>query len=625
MPHIESTQDSMNRIARTNESPRYRRLALLEAIWHGKRYELECRAPWSDSSVPLAERAPCVVYPIARSAGQRITSLVFGDRSFPKPTLDTDRLTDDQKAVVLRLIDSIVRKAKLPVSMRRLLEQGLMTGSVCVWVGLRRGRLCVEPIPAKWCTPEHDAQGELVAVDIRYRYRRGELDVWFRREVRATDAGATDTTFLPVECRDDGTEPAWMPDPDKTLTLEVFPMIWHRSMPEPGTESDIDGTALHEGLADEIEALDYSLSLRHRNAEYNGEPQMIVAGAPSQGAPVISGEQGQPADPKRFSWLNGVLPAWARGGDQQPGLKKAPDKVWKLAPGATADLLESSGAGATILEKDASELRKMILEVMQVVMADPETLGAGDLSARALSLMMGPMLALCDNLRVEYGDLLCAVIDKCVRWLLSARVADARVDVEGLDAARPLLAAFDFGLPLTLAWGEYFPPSWSEITSAITAAKSANGDRPVLTQRSAIKLVASLLGVDSVDDELAGLEAEASRGTADLTGMLGALGDKPAAPVVAQAEADGVTVPPSTTGDAAVTAEGAAVAQGELPDLYGYDLDADIVTVNEVRARRGFDPIAGGNVSISVWKAQQQAEAARVLAGAGVVPVKDDA
>lgn len=529
MPHTESTSDSLARIARTNESERYRRIAFLEAVWEGKRYEMECRPSWWSKDVPLRERAPCVVYPIARSAGNRLASLVFGERSFPNVLPASAKLTPDNRAVLGKLIAAMLKQVHAPLRMRLALLQGLKTGTVVPLVCLRRGKLCLDLIPAKWCEhSEFDASGDVSVLDVRYRYQRGKCLYWYRRTVSAT----ADTTFAAAEVDEDGREPVWVADPEQTYPLEMMPALWHRNQPEPGCESEMDGNALHEGLSDEIEALDFSLSQRHRNAQYNGEPQTVVTGAPTDkpGMPVIQAPQGREAEVNKFSWGNTILPKWMQGWmGSAPGstAKKGPGEVWKLAPGAQAMMLESSGAGANILQGDASELRKLLLEVMQVVMADAETIGAGDLSARALTILMGPMLALADNLRVEYGDLLVRIVQKMLRLLTTKAAIEQGVDLDGLDAARPLLVMFDGAeVPLDCVWGEYFTPSWDETKAAIDAAKSATGDRSVLSRKSAVRLVAPLLSVDDVDAEVKAIETEEAAGQGATRELFGALGDR---------------------------------------------------------------------------------------------------
>ena len=64
------------------ESERYWRIQRLRRLWHG--YGYDGRPSFWDASVPLRERAPCVQSMVCRTAGRRLTQLVFGDRSYPK-------------------------------------------------------------------------------------------------------------------------------------------------------------------------------------------------------------------------------------------------------------------------------------------------------------------------------------------------------------------------------------------------------------------------------------------------------------------------------------------------------------------------------------------------------------
>lgn len=578
MPHIETTQDSLKRITRMGESERYRRLEKLEAVWYGKRYELEGRPSFWDRSQPLRERAPCVVDPIARKAGRRLVSLVFGERSFPSLTLDAP-LTDDRAKAFGTFMTSLVKRSKLRIAMREVLETGLMCGTVVVSCVLHRGVPKIDLIPAKWCTPTFDAHGDLSELDVRYRYPMGEDHYWYRRLITQT----ADTTFLPVKCEEDGKEPTWIEDPEKTFAIEVFPVLWHRHMPAPGSR-DIDGDALIEGLEDEVEALDFSLSQRHRNAQYNGEPQPVITGAPSDkpiGANVGRTSESFSAGPDGRSSHYNVM-----GG--QPALKKSPQEPWRLPMGADAKMLESSGAGAQILGGDIDDLRRLILETVEVVIADPATIGTGDLSSKALTLLLGPMLAHADNIRELYGDLLTQLLALLVRLILSALDRGESVYVTGVEAVRDLLAMASTPSAYDVTWGEYFPMSWSERQQAVQTAAQATGNARVMSTRAAVEMIAPAMGVKNVDAEMVAIDEENASGTEDTRGMLGALNVPANAPAT------------------------------DVPDIYGYDLEAGYITVNEARARKGFGPVDGGNVPTSVWKANADAQVAKINAAAAL-------
>ncbi len=61
----------------------------------------------------------------------------------------------------------------------------------------------------------------------------------------------------------------------------------------------------------------------------------------------------------------------------------------------------------------------------------------------------------------------------------------------------------------------------------------------------------------------------------------------------------------------------AEAAEGKV-EIFSYDYDADVLTLNEARDNKGLGPLPGGDVTITIWKAMQQAEAAVILAGAGM-------
>jgi hypothetical protein len=198
---------------------------------------------------------------------------------------------------------------------------------------------------------------------------------------------------------------------------------------------------------------------------------------------------------------------------------KSPQKVWNLPVGSDAKLLESSGAGATIIEGNVAQLRRVVVDAMSIVLADPEQLGTGELSARALSLMMAPMLAHADDLRVEYGSLLCSMLEMALRLVAST---PGVVYLATLDSARGALAQVYRSLSparlIELSWGEYFEPSWEEVQAAVTAAQTANGNRPIATLAESRALVAPLLNLSA---DTATLEAEESGGLDAMARVIG--------------------------------------------------------------------------------------------------------
>jgi hypothetical protein len=498
------------------ESERYWRIQRLRRQWQGTGYD--GRPSFWDASVPLRERAPCVQSLIGRTAGRRIVSLVFGERAYPTLTLASQAygiaLSDDERESMRALIEEIERVAHLRRAMRMALAEGLEVGTVVVLCELVEGQPSIKLVPAEWCTPTFAADGRtLDALVIERKLLHSDQKMYIhRREI----SPPKDCVYAPVLAERAAREPI---DWSKVEVIAeapcaFVPAVWHRHSAEPiYGDTSIDGHALLEGLEDEVEALDLALSQLHRNALYNGEPQMIRTGVDPVEDTMLP--QGRTAVS-----VAGVFDRMFRrvtGGD--PASTKSPQKIWNLPVGSDAKLLESSGAGATIIEGNVSHLRRTIVDAMGVVLADPEQLGTGELSARALSLMLAPMLAHADDLRVEYGDLLVAIVDIIARLVASTLGV---VFLATLEAARPALTRVYRTLSahrlITLQWGEYFEPAWSEVQAAIAAAQSANGARPIMTLEESRALVSPLLGLTASIEEL---KTEEAQGVDDVAKVLG--------------------------------------------------------------------------------------------------------
>jgi len=497
------------------EDPRYWRINALEAWYCGTQYD--GRPGFWSSDVPLRERAPIVQSQFTRSAVQRLSTLVFGDRSFPRLKVEAEgyrtTLTPAERDALQTLINELARSLALSKRMREVLTEGLKCGAACIIVGIVDGRPSLRLLPSKWCTPTLRADGSVERLCVQYKHPSPDDSskwLWCRREISAT----ADRTYASVPVVD-GAPPQWG---DYTeIPLECCPVVWVRNDAEATASPDqIDGHALVEGLEDEVEALDLELSQLYRNALYNGEPQLVqigVDGDASMTAPV-----GQTsARTGGFSWLDSVIPSIRRGNGTESAVKKAPGKLWKLPQGGDAKMVESTGAGAEIIRGAITELRRVLTDALGVVLFDADSLGGGDLAARTLGLMHAPMLDHADNLRVEYGDALTRILDMMLRVLSGTLARSQGVLLRSYDAAAPALARLYgvgpdrarrwIGACVTLTWGAYFDPSALDVKAAVETAMIANGGRPVLSHRSAVASVASLFGVLDVDAEVDATEA----------------------------------------------------------------------------------------------------------------------
>lgn len=508
------------RLRAYGESPRYWRLQALEAMWDGLQYD--GRPSFWDATVPLRERAPVVQSQIVRAAGQRVSSLLFGERTFPAITVN-DRgygvtLSPAEKLILSDLVSELGEALGLRTRMGAMLEQGIKCGTAVAFARLCDGLPHLDLKPAKWCSPRLDARGSPREVVIEYQTLGTDgLQYVYRRVVGET----ADVTYPPVENK--GRAIDWtqvVPDPTKTYGLEFCPATWVRSMGDPTSEGiDIDGCALFQGLSDEVEGLDFALSQLHRTAQYNGEPQIARIGV--DGTPQATGVTSANTE-SRFSWFNSVG-SFRFGGGAKNGssaIRKAPGTIWDMPAGGDVKMVESTGAGAKIIESDVGALRRLLLDAVGVVMADPDLLGKGELSARALSLLYAPTLALADNLRAEWGAVLREIVNKFLRLCVTDMALAHGVHLASWRAAVPILRRFKTGgrwidVPLALKWGRYFEPSTQEVYAAVQAAslgvKSTAGGQ-VMSVAHAVHYLAETLGTEDVDGEIAAI-LSASRET----------------------------------------------------------------------------------------------------------------
>lgn len=623
-------RDSLARIARLGETPRFWRLQAHEALWLGAAYD--GRPSFWDGSVPLRERAPAVQSQIARTAGTRLASMVFGERAFPTLTVEPAAyevsLSEGEVAALTALVTEVVEAAKLKRRMREYLLDGLKVGSACAILSLCEGVPSVELVPAKWCTPTLDKHGRCIALEVRFSYPDpasppGDpvLLVYLRRL-----AGGWDRVYKPF--RADSTDPI---EVDREAPFVAGTVVWTRNLASAADRPDgVDGVPLIAGLEDEVAALDLTLSQRYRNGLYNGDPQLvqIVSGDAS---PQPLGPQGRAGDtgavPQRFGGVASLMERLlarnvAPSADGNGATKKAPGALWKITAPGDAKMVESSGAGAIILDGSINHLRRVILDAMGVVLADPELMGKGDLSARALSLLHAPMLDAASCLRDDYGAALCAILDGFCRLLVSPEVAAAGVLLRSFTAAAPVLAKLRrvspsgaprwMPLPISLRWGEFFEPSWSDIAAAVEATTKAVDGR-VMSRGAAVGLLAPLVGTVDQAAELDAIDGDDAASTDAVTRTLGALRDEPAddAPTItegAPAEVDvAAGIDPSTAKDPAAALNGAqvssmleivmAVSGGEIPRASGVAMLRNAFPLTPEQAEAIMDEVGRGFVA----------------------------
>lgn len=512
------------------KTERYRKLSRLGAYYAGTQY---VGRPdfWTggDEAVPLRERAPCVVYPLPKAATNQATRFLFGEGRYPSIAADpVDEgdlftLSEDEADRITQCLTALEKQARLRSVMRQLARRGLSTGTAAASIELRKGRFCVTCYHAKDCIPVFaDCEStELESLTICYEFDKltqtpdgvSYVRSWFRRDITAEDFIVYEDE--PVKS---GEEPRWRVNTAETVHhgLGFCPAAWIKNLADDGEQ---DGQSLYEGLEDEFDALNLALSQRHRGLVYFGTPQAYETGVDDGERP---GAPARTARPLRAREGAGEGIEGSAFGVTKKARKKAPDEIWSYrAPDVKLGLLETSGKSFEVATMHVLDVRARILEAIDVVLLDPSTVaGKGDISAKALSYLYAPLLALVDELRECWWTFGIERIQGLMLRMI-AKLGGRGVLISGATEVASILQRFSVNIggeavwvapPLTPTWGDYFSPSNGEIKEATETAAKASG--VLVSKKTATKYVAPYFGVSDPDAEAEELEAEAGEAMA---------------------------------------------------------------------------------------------------------------
>jgi hypothetical protein len=415
--------DKVPALLNANTTPRYKRLERLESWVNGTQYN-DRPCGWFEDAAPLWERRPCVVYKAVELAIGSYVDLIFGESRFPAFTSrpgedeadDEAGLGEDDSKLLDRFIGKHHDLCHFPTYCREGLKAAMGTGTAVGIHGHRNGKPFAELVPSKWCTPTLDAEGKVLSLEIRYPYvdeykkPDGQWAVRVRIYRRVIDT-TKDTTFYPVDAKEDGSVPAtWTVDPSKSVDhlLGFCPAVWYAHMKGCQPVNVIDGKAIHASTTDEIQAHDIARSQWHRCALLS-EPQYVETGVSpgynptGEGRPALvpSTELGGlpgPHNPERGGYDLGIPNQGAR--------KKGPGHVWSYPDKDTTvtavttpkDALEAQHA-------NVSDLRLKVQEELCVVFLDPENIKfAATTSGKALEAIKQKQIDRCGQIRDDVRD-----------------------------------------------------------------------------------------------------------------------------------------------------------------------------------------------------------------------------
>lgn len=528
------------------------RLEKFEHYANGTQYEGRQDFLNPKQDVPLLERAPCIVVPLVESAARQHVDFALGTGRFPKLTTgigedeedDLFGLSDDDSEVLDKFIANASEAANFESVCQDALESAETIGSACVLFAFDGfGALAAEHIETCHAEPTFDASGALVRLEIKYPYvelfsaEPGKVRarcMFYRRVVDAQ----TDTVFLPAEVEHKGTEPRSKPDKDRTIEhgLGFVPAVWYAfKRTEKGTP---DGRPIHAALLDELDALNFSLSQRHRAALYSGDPQMVEMGvdrdenvAPSGAQPRATLKELRNSDGTSFVGFGfSERPTNAR--------RKGAGVVWRYEnPDAKVDLLTLPPGALTAISDHCDDLIEKVERVLGYTGVSPEQV-KGAVSGKALAFMFARTTSFVDRIRSDFwqGFMRPALSTMLRMAYVQHTRAPGSVYISGITKAAPVLARFEreidgagkrwFPPRIKPVWGEYFDQSAEDEKAAVETAAMAF-EKGLMTRTIAIEKLRGVFVFQSAAEIAEQLDKEAEQKQADALAMMQNSATKP--------------------------------------------------------------------------------------------------
>lgn len=502
------------------DSERTARLDRFEAYYRSKQYEGRrydwdgrLRAYNSELTVapgwviPLKLRRPSVRYDLPRLIVRRFTALVFGEERFPQVIIDGD---EDAQDYVRALAEIAGLKSKMQEARNRGGSQGTAVVSFAFIEGEPRVSVhnAKNIYVLKWA--DWDMRRPAVVAEI-YPYPRTVID--------QVSGKAVVKEFYSVRYWDESVEVIWGAITSDQAKQNTWVNVPHETvthgygfcpvyMAQNRADSDDqDGDSDLEGLEDNFDSINELLSAVKRGAIANVDPTLVIKDSPQN----------------------------------NPGMvKKGSDNaIWAING---ADYLELEGTSIKTGLELAQQYADYALAVAGVVLGDPAEMAAKAASAAALRMMYMPMLVEADGYREQYGRHL--LVPLLLGMLRAAKkIGNAPPGaIKVLDDGRRVQDKPGVVLPdrwadepspdggktvkknyprkpgtletITLNWPPYFPATWTDNKLAVEALVSAAGNKPIITQRTAVENAAQIFGVSDVNAEMVELENERAEAVA---------------------------------------------------------------------------------------------------------------
>jgi hypothetical protein len=345
----------------------------------------------------------------------------------------------------------------------------LKSGAVFVRYYLVNGNIQIEYAQSKYCYPAFDTAGELDSIDIKYIYEDwnereqngNPKKKWYRLQLSKT----VDIIYDNPEYRE-GNTPKFEEVGRAEHGLGWVQGEWFATVKD---KFDYDGHSLFADILDFIDDMNYSLSQSSQAIGYNQEPQLGINGVDE---------------------------------DEIDALIKSSQKAWNLGKDGKAEYLETNLGGVEAAGEQRDRNRSLMLDVVRVVIHDPEKLAGAAQSGTALNILHGPLVELVDELR--------AVIEpNLITLLLKIGMTCLHYNAQGMDTVIQTPEGYiPQSADITVQWPPVFPPTLQDINLMAQAANSLSTGK-IISRETLTRWIAQVIpSVDNIEEELKKIAAE---------------------------------------------------------------------------------------------------------------------
>lgn len=411
--------------------------------------------------VPVRKRKPRIIWNVAKLLTDKVAAKLVGSAVFPKFIIEDD--PDDTTFFrVVQQAAGFRRNLVMPI------KKTLLAGSSFVRFYIVNGVMEMEYCDANHCYPQFDEVGELESIEIKYVYEdQNESDAagkfkqkWYRMVLSKT----SDILFDNPEYRE-GSQPEFTVVAQADHNLGWVQGEWLRTSKH---KFDCDGDSLIGDILDFIDDANYSLSQSSQAVSYNQDPQLT---------------------------LNKM------DEDEIDKLIRSSQKGWNLGREGEAKFLESTMKGVEAAEENRDHNRHRMLEVVRVVLHDPEKIAGNAQSGKAMETLNAPLVELVDELRTVFEPQLKNLLIKMAMTFLEM---NARGEATVLQTPKGYMPT---SLDITVQWPAIYPLTIEDIQKkAIIANTLAMAS--VISRESLTRWLAPDVGIEDIDEELSKIASQ---------------------------------------------------------------------------------------------------------------------